>query len=197
MKWQRDDYLTNAISLAPRLIGAVLVHRTSHGLLKGRIVECEAYGGTWNGTRDDGAHSFKGLTKRTKVIFGEGGHAYVYLIYGMYTCFNIVCGREGEEGCVLLRALEPLEGIPEMTQNRHGAKGKFLTSGPGRLTMAMEIDRSFYGMDLTGDTLWIESDPHATWEIEQTKRIGIDYATYGKDFPWRFILKGNPYVSKK
>lgn len=188
MKWNREDYLTDAVALAKRLIGAVLVHRTPEGLLKGRITECEAYGGTWRGHRDDGAHSFKGLTNRTKVIFGEGGHAYVYLIYGKYACFNVVGGREGEESCVLIRSIEPLEGIELMTRNRNGAKGKLLVTGPGRLTMAMGIDTSFYGMDLTGDTLWIESDSTKKYPVERSKRIGIDYARYGKNFPWRFTL---------
>lgn len=196
MKWQREDFLTDPVSLSQRLIGAVLCHQTAYGLLKGRIVECEAYGGTWRGYRDDGAHSYKGVTKRTRIIFGEGGYAYVYLIYGMYACFNIVCGKKGEEGCVLLRALEPLEGVEQMIRNRKGKKGKLLTSGPGRLTLAMEIDTSFYGMDLTGDTLWIESEEKKKWPIKRTKRIGIDYARHGKHFPWRFILEGNTYVSQ-
>lgn len=196
MKWKREDFLTDPVTLSQKLIGAVLCHQTAEGLLKGRIVECEAYGGTWRGHRDDGAHSYKGLTKRTRIIFGEGGHAYVYLIYGMYACFNIVCGQEGEEGCVLLRALKPLEGIDQMVRNRKGKKGKLLSSGPGRLTQAMDIDTSFYGMDLTGNTLWIESEEKKKWPIKRTKRIGIEYALHGKHFPWRFVLEGNEYVSQ-
>lgn len=196
MKWDRSDYLTDPITLSKKLIGALLCHRTEEGVMKGRIVECEAYGGTWRGHPDDGAHSYKGRTKRTDIIFGEGGHAYVYLIYGMYACFNVVCGKEGEAGCVLLRAVEPIEGIELMKRHRQGAKGKNLTAGPGRLTMAMGIDTSFYGMDLTGDTLWIETEEKKKWPVKRTKRIGIDYATYGKNFPWRFVLDGNPYVSQ-
>ncbi len=189
MKWQRADYQTDAVTLAKHLIGAVLVHRIKEGLLKGRITECEAYGGLWRGHRDDGAHSFKGLTKRTKVIFGEGGYAYVYLIYGKYACFNVVGGREGDESCVLIRSIEPVEGEDIMIRHRNGAKGKLLATGPGRLTMAMGIDTSFYGMDLTGDTLWIESDSSRKYSVERSKRIGIDYARYGKNFLWRFTLK--------
>ena len=100
MKWERADYDTDPVTLAKKLIGAVLCCRTKEGLTTGRIVECEAYGGCWRDHEDDGAHSAKGITARTKVIFGEPGHAYVYLIYGMYTCLNIVCEPEGIPGCV-------------------------------------------------------------------------------------------------
>lgn len=196
MKWHREDFTGDAVTTARKLIGAVFVHDSPEGRTAGRIVECEAYGEMYEGHRDDGAHVFKGLTPRTKVIFGEGGHIYVYLIYGMYTCLNFVCGHEGESGSVLIRALEPLEGIDLMKQRRHQEKLKLLTSGPGRLTQAMGIDKSFYGMDLTGDTCWVESREDGPFPVEVTKRKNIDYATYGKDFPWRFILKGSGYVSK-
>lgn len=196
MKWRREDFTGDAVTTARKLIGAVFVHDSPEGRTAGRIVECEAYGEMYEGHRDDGAHVFKGLTPRTKVIFGEGGHIYVYLIYGMYTCLNFVCGHEGESGSVLIRALEPLEGIDLMKQRRHQEKLKLLTSGPGRLTQAMGIDKSFYGMDLTGDTCWVESREDGPFPVEVTKRKNIDYAIYGKDFPWRFILKGSGYVSK-
>ncbi|WP_296954310.1 DNA-3-methyladenine glycosylase [uncultured Dialister sp.] len=196
MKWQREDYLSDAVRVAQNLIGKILVRKSPEGLTAGRIVEAEAYGEIYKGHKDDGAHVFKGLTPRTKVIFGEGGHAYIYLIYGMYSCLNIVCGHEGETGSVLIRALEPLEGIDLMKKRRRQEKLKLLTSGPGRLTMAMAIDKSFYGLDLTGDTLYVEDRNDGPFEIEVTKRINIDYAVYGKDFPWRFTLKGSPYVTK-
>ena len=195
MKWQREDYLSDAVRVAQNLIGKILVRKSPEGLTAGRIVEAEAYGEIYKG-HNDGAHVFKGLTPRTKVIFGEGGHAYIYLIYGMYSCLNIVCGHEGETGSVLIRALEPLEGIDLMKKRRRQEKLKLLTSGPGRLTMAMAIDKSFYGLDLTGDTLYVEDRNDGPFEIEITKRINIDYAVYGKDFPWRFTLKGSPYVTK-
>lgn len=114
MKWERKDFLGDAVTTAQKLIGAVIVRRSPEGVTAGRIVECEAYGETYKGHKDDGAHVFKGLTPRTRIIFGEGGHAYVYLIYGMYTCLNFVCGHEGESGSVLIRALEPLEGLDLM-----------------------------------------------------------------------------------
>lgn len=114
MKWTREDFLGDAVTTARKLIGTVVVSKTPEGITAGRIVECEAYGETYQGHKDDGAHVFKGLTPRTRIIFGEGGHAYVYLIYGMYTCLNFVCGHEGESGSVLIRALEPLEGLDLM-----------------------------------------------------------------------------------
>lgn len=194
MKWERADYDTDPVTLAKKLIGAVLCSRTKEGLTTGRIVECEAYGGCWRGHEDDGAHSAKGITARTKVIFGEPGHAYVYLIYGMYTCLNIVCESEGIPGCVLIRAVEPLSGVELMQHRRKGAKDRLLARGPGRLTMAMGIDRSFYGEDLTGDRLWIEKEK-GRYPVTRTKRIGIDYAKYGKHFPWRFVLTGTLYAS--
>lgn len=194
MKWKREDFFGNAVETARKLIGAVLVSRTEEGIVRGRITECEAYGGTWEGRPDDAAHAYKGLTDRTRIIFGEGGYAYVYLIYGMYSCFNVVCGRKGDGVCVLIRSLEPLEGIPLM-EKRRGRKNH-LTDGPGKLTMAFGIDRALYGEDLTGDRLWIESEEGRTFPLEVTKRINIDYAEYGKDFPWRFTLKGNSFLSR-
>lgn len=195
MKWKREDYLKSGIETARNLIGAVIVHQSEEGITAGRIVECEAYGEPFEGHIDDGAHVSKGMTPRTKVIFGEGGHVYVYLIYGMYTCLNIVCGHAGEPCSVLIRALEPVEGLDLMKKRRKQKKEKLLASGPGRLTQAMGIDKSFYGMDLTGDILYVEKDDRE-YPIEVTKRINIPYATWGKDFPYRFILKGSPYISK-
>lgn len=179
---------------ARRLIGAVLVHDTPEGRRALRITETEAYGGFYEGLPDDGAHSFKGRTARTAVIFGEPGHAYVYLIYGMYCCFNMVCAPEGEAGCVLIRAGEPLEGEALMKKARRGAAGRLLTTGPGRLAMAMGIDRSLCGADLAVGNLFVESGE--TVPISISKRKNIDYARYGKDFPWRFTLTGSPWVSR-
>ena len=143
MRWTREDYHGTAVETAKHLIGAVLVRETDEGVIKGRITECEAYGGYYRGKNDDGAHSYKGITPRTKVIFGDGGHIYVYLIYGMYWCMNVVCGYEGEGYAVLLRAIEPLEGVELMQKRRGNVKGRLLTAGPGRLAMAMGIDSSF------------------------------------------------------
>lgn len=195
MRWTREDYRGTAVETAKRLIGSVLVHETAEGILKGRITECEAYGGFYRGKPDDGAHSYKGLTARTKAIFGDGGHAYVYLIYGMYWCMNVVCGHEKEGYAVLLRGLEPLEGREIMQRKRGKAKGRLLTAGPGRLAMAMGIDSSLYGADLVTGNLYIE-DGNEKVQVERSKRINIDYAKYGKNFPWRFTMKGSLWISK-
>ncbi len=195
MRWTREDYRGTAVETAKRLIGSILVHETEEGRIAGRITECEAYGGFYRGHPDDGAHSYKGLTSRTKAIFGDGGHAYVYMIYGMYWCMNVVCGNEGDGYAVLLRAVEPVEGIALMKKRRRNAKGKLLTAGPGRLTMAMGIDKSMYGADLVEGNLYIEDGAEKV-ETERSKRINIDYARYGKSFPWRFTMKGSLWVSK-
>lgn len=121
MRWTRADYAGSAVDTARRLVGAHLVHETPEGRTVLRITETEAYGGWYEGRPDDGAHAYRGRTARTEVLFGEPGHAYVYLIYGMYCCFNISCDGEGTAGCVLLRAGEPVEGR-ELMERRRGRK---------------------------------------------------------------------------
>lgn len=195
MKWTRADYAGDAVTTARRLIGEFLVHETLAGVMKLRITETEAYGGTFRGMPDDAAHSYRGRTARTEVIFGEPGHAYVYLIYGMYTCLNLVCGKEGEAACVLLRAGEPVLGEALICENRPKAKGRALTAGPGRLTQALGIDRSFYGADLTTGALYVEESGEPC-EADASERKNIDYAEHGKHFPWRFTLRGSLWVTK-
>lgn len=195
MRWLRDAYEGNPVDTARKLIGAVLVHETEEGVIKGRITETEAYGGFYEGHPDDGAYSYKGCTSRTKVIFGEPGHAYVYLIYGMYCCLNLVCDKEGTAGCVLLRAVEPVAGLPLIQKRRGHAKGKLLSVGPGRLTLAMGIDRSLYGADLVTGPLYVE-DGDTPVSIDVSKRKNIDYARWGRDFPWRFTMRGSLWVTK-
>lgn len=194
MRWTRADYAGSAVDTARRLVGAYLVHETPEGRTVLRITETEAYGGWYEGRPDDGAHAYRGRTARTEVLFGEPGHAYVYLIYGMYCCFNISCDGEGTAGCVLLRAGEPVEGEELIRQRRGKAKGTALTCGPGRLCLAMGIDRSLYGADLVNGPLYVESG--SPCEIEISRRKHIDYATYGREFPWRFTLKGSLWVSR-
>lgn len=194
-KWRRQDYAGEPAETARKLIGAVLTHVSEEGCCRVSITETEAYGGWYEGAPDDAAHSYKGRTPRTEVIFGEPGRAYVYLIYGMYCCLNVVCGQAGEAGCVLIRAGEPVEGI-ELIQRRRGkARGMALTVGPGRLSMALGVNRSHYGEDLTGGSLYIESGNDVP-EIEVSCRKHIDYARYGRDFPWRFTRKGSLWVTK-
>lgn len=188
--------MTDPVTAARRLIGMVLVHETEEGRAAGRIVETEAYGGTFEGHEDDAFHAYKGKTARTEVLFGEGGHAYVYLIYGMYSCMNVVVSPEGTPAGVLIRAVEPLEGISLMKARRKGRKEKDLARGPGRLCLAMGIGRKDNGADLVTGPLWIDDDGRGPFPVESSKRIHVDYARWGKEFPWRFTMKGSPWVSR-
>jgi len=184
---KRGFYERPTVTVARELLGKVLVHGSTAGV----IVETEAY----LGGDDLAAHSARGITDRTKVIFGPPGHAYVYFIYGMYECLNIVAEPAGKPGCVLIRALEPVAGIDVMQRRRPAAKRVHdLASGPGKLTLALDITRGQYGADLTRGALVVR-EPAETHkiEIEVTPRIGIRECA---DWPLRFIIKGNPFVSK-
>src|SRR6185437_8414474 len=169
------------------LLGKVLVH----GETAGRIVETEAY----LGGDDLASHSARGVTERTRVIFGPPGHAYVYFIYGMYECLNLVAEPAGKAGCVLIRALEPLYGIDVMRLRRPGArKLEDLASGPGKLTLAMGITRAQNGVDVTrGEFALREPRDAAQIEIVVTPRIGISECA---DWPLRFLIGGNRFVSR-
>lgn len=157
-----------------------LVHRGPMGLQIGRIVETEAY----KGPQDLAAHSSKGRTARTEVMFGPAGHAYVYLIYGFWHCLNIVTADHGVPHAVLLRGLEPISGIDDTTH------------GPGLLCRALHIDKRLNGADLTLNELWIERpDPYRKPKIERAARIGVDYAGAWAKKPWRFLDGESPYVS--
>jgi DNA-3-methyladenine glycosylase len=150
------------------------------------IVETEAY----LGEEDMAAHSAAGLTARTRVIFGQPGHAYVYLNYGIHECLNLVAEPEGKAGCVLIRALEPVDGIELMRERRRGAKD--LASGPGKLTQAMGIGRSLNGADVTRGPLTVR-DHRPPAAIGSSPRVGI---TKSVDLPLRFFVVGNPFVSR-
>ncbi|MHB0999569.1 MAG: DNA-3-methyladenine glycosylase [Armatimonadota bacterium] len=185
----REFYLQDTVDAARALLGKVLVHRTDRGVIAGRIVETEAY------TSDDPAcHASRGMTKRNSTMFGEPGHAYVYLTYGMYHCFNAVTAPEGLGEAVLIRAVEPLEGIDIMSENRGTDKLTNLASGPGKLCMAFGLDRSHDGHDLVDGNLRILDGDVPDTEIVSATRIGISLAT---DRLWRFYIAGNPHVSKK
>ena len=184
-------YRRDAVTVARELIGCRLVRETDMGRMSGIIVETEAY----MGRIDDAAHSYKGKTERVKVLFGEKGRAYVYLIYGMYCCLNVSAGPEGEPECVLIRALEPEDGIKIMEQNRRTGKLRNLCSGPGKLCMALGITREQNGADMTASgELYIETGRAA--DICASKRIGIDYAEKCRDELWRFTEMDSIYVSK-
>ena len=184
---KRDFYDRPAVEVARALLGKVLVHGPTAGI----IVETEAY----LGGDDLAAHSARGVTDRTRVIFGPPGHAYVYFIYGMYECLNLVCEPEGQPGCVLIRALEPAGGIDLMQRRRPAAKKpEELASGPGKLTLAMGITRAQNGADVTRGNLVVR-EPYDSREVEVavSKRIGI---TKSADLPLRFFVRGSRFVSK-
>lgn len=193
-KLSREFYNRDVLTVAEEILGKTLVHKTKEGVAKGKIVEVEAY----NGLCDKAAHSYQNLrSERTKIQYGQGGYAYVYLIYGMHICMNIVTNRKDLPEVLLLRALEPVEGIDLMKKRRGTNNLKNLCSGPGKLSQAMGITRENYGEDLCGDSFYLEDAPVlAPEEIRRTKRINIDYAEEAADFLWRFSVKGNPYVSR-
>jgi DNA-3-methyladenine glycosylase len=186
----REFYLQDTLCVAKSLLGKMLVRRTEHGILAGRIVETEAY------LRDDPAcHASRGKTPRNATMFGEPGHAYVYFTYGMYHCVNTVTAPEGVGEGVLIRAVEPVEGIETMSKNRSVLDKKNLTSGPGKLCMAFGLDRRHNGLDLTSSSLMVvEGEEVSPQDIVETTRIGIRLAA---DAPWRFYVKNSPYVSRR
>ena len=150
------------------------------------------------GAKDKAAHSYRNShSERTRIQYGEGGYAYIFLIYGMHTCMNIVTNHADIPEVLLLRALEPLEGIELMKKRRKTDNIKLLCNGPGKLSQAMGITRNNYGDDLCGEMLYLEEGITIPKEqILRTKRINIDYAEEAKDYLWRFIVKDNPYISK-
>lgn len=184
----RSFYARAAVDVAHDLLGKIIVY----GDCAGRIVEVEAY----LGVHDLAAHAAAGLTNRTRVLFGPPGHAYVYLNYGIHECLNFVAEPEGEAGCVLIRALEPLAGIELMRARRPAAKrDEDLCSGPGKLTKAMDITRALNGADVTGSGPFVvrAPQPDLRFEMATGVRIGI---TKCADWPLRFWIKGSPFVSR-
>ena len=182
----REFYDRDTVTVARELLGKILVH----GRVAGTIVETEAY----LGGDDLASHSARGITNRTRVIFGPPGHAYVYFIYGMHECLNFVVGPEGTGGAVLIRAAEPLAGARLMQRRRPtGHSVAKLASGPGNLTLAFGVTRAQNGADVTRGTLvvrkWLKEPP---FEIGVTPRIGIRQCA---DLPLRFVVAGNPAVS--
>lgn len=179
----RDFYDRSALIVARELLGKTLVHMDGGVRRAGRIVETEAY----VGEHDLACHAAKGRTGRTDVLYGPPGVAYVYLIYGMYHCFNTVTLAEGTAAAVLVRGVEPLEGIPPHLK----------TDGPGKLCRAMGITLSHNRLDLLGDTLFIEDGPSVpARKVARGPRIGVDYAGTWADKPYRLWVTDNPHVSR-
>lgn len=190
----RRFYNRDTLIVASELLGKLLVRRESSGLLVGRIVETEAY----RGVDDPASHSYRGKTPRNAVMFGPPGIAYVYFTYGNHYCLNAVTEEEGTPAAVLIRAVEPLEGVDVMKRNRGVEKITEVGSGPGKLTKALQITREQNGCDLTdpvSDLIICEpSEAGKAFETIRTTRIGIRLA---QDKMWRFYVKGNPHVSRK
>ena len=196
----RSFYERDTITVARQLLGQILVHSPSspEPACAGRIVEVEAYVGSYEGEPDRAAHSHRGLTSRTRVIFGPAGHAYVYLVYGLHECLNIVAEPGGVPGCVLIRALEPVSGVEVMRQRRPAARREAeLCSGPGNLTRAMAVSLQLYGADLPDPasplTVRAAPSPAPAEEILSAPRVGIRHCA---DWPLRFYLAGHPSVSR-
>jgi DNA-3-methyladenine glycosylase len=196
MKLNEDFYQgTNVVKIARDLLGKLLFTRIDGVVTGGKIVETEAY--SW---KERGCHAYGARkTTRNAIMFQEGGFAYVYMCYGIHFLFNVVTNREDTPEAVLIRAIEPIEGLEHMKLRRSMVKNDFhLTSGPGKLTRALGIGRSFNGKSLLDDEIWIE-DPGtklATGRIVASERIGIEYAGKDARLPWRFTVKGNAWVSK-
>jgi DNA-3-methyladenine glycosylase len=188
-------YQRNTKLVARELIGKILVHRLANGKrLSGRIVETEAY----LGIKDPACHAFGDRrTTRTEPLYLDGGHAYIYFIYGIHFCFNVVTRTLGHPEAVLIRALEPLEGIETMFRLRGCKKERDLSSGPGKLCQALKIDRKLNGASLIGDEIFIlEGKTPKKSEVVSSRRIGIDYAGDAVSWPLRFHLKDSPHVSR-
>lgn len=190
---------TDAVTAAQALLGALLVRDDGAGRRIGRIVETEAYAGP----ADQASHARAGRTPRTAVMFGPPGRAYVYLVYGMHHCLNVVCGPDGQAAAVLIRALEPIEGLERMRECRGRTAGpaERTAAGPARACQALDIDRTLSGLDLLSDArLWLAANPAGTvarTEVVSGPRIGVDYA--GPDWAarrWRFGVGDSPALSR-
>ena len=189
--YPRDFYDRPVLEVARDLLGSVVARTTADGLVRLRLTEVEAYAGEI----DPASHAYRGETRRNATMFGPPGHAYVYFIYGMYECLNLVCEPEGRPGCVLVRALEPVDGIDLIRSRRPGArKLEDTASGPGKLTIALGITRAQNGADVTRGNLVVrQSAVQQRVPVETTARVGI---TKSMDLPLRFYIRGNRFVSK-
>ncbi len=182
--------------MARGLLGKILVRKTGGGIISGKIVETEAY----IGEEDLASHARFGKTARNRVMYGPGGFLYIYLIYGIYFNLNIVAAQESVPEAVLIRALQPVAGLELIKENleKFGRvrADRNLMKGPGKLCVALDLDKSFYGEDLASSKrIWIEDAGEAP-RIEASPRIGIDYAGAFREKPWRFTVSGNSFISK-
>lgn len=200
---EKEFYSKGAIEVAKSILGHYLVREVDGRKIKTKIVETESY----IGASDKACHAYNyKKTERTKPLFEEGGIAYVYFIYGLYHCFNIVTNIKNEPEAVLIRAVEPMDNFEYLSNIRFNknyneltnAQKKNLTNGPSKLCTALSITREDnYKKLYIHDGLYLEYNPEKNIEIVETTRIGIDYAEEAKDFNWRFYIKNNQYVSKR
>ena len=176
------------------MLGKTLVRRIGNQVVKGKIVEAEAYAGF----DDKASHTHKGQTQRNGIMFGQAGFAYVYFTYGLHYLFNIVTEVGNYPSAVLIRAIEPISGLKFIEENRPGRKFYELTSGPAKLTQALRIDKYFNGTDMTtAETLWLEKGENLkASEIVKGPRVGVRYSEECQHWPWRFFIKDNRFVSK-
>jgi DNA-3-methyladenine glycosylase len=193
LKLPRSFYEQSTVDVAKMLLGKFLVRKHPDGDSIGRIVETEAY----VGPQDLACHAAKGRTKRTEVMFGPPGHAYVYFIYGFYNMLNLVTEARDYPAAVLIRAVEPVTGIELMKQRRRNDELGNLASGPGKLCQAFAIDRSLNGADVSGKILYVEDRGAPAPKIVSTARIGVNYAGKWKDKRLRFLVRDNEFVSKR
>ncbi|EFI42645.1 DNA-3-methyladenine glycosylase [Peptoniphilus sp. oral taxon 386] len=202
MKLNRNFYNRDTDKVARELLGKILVRKYNGVTLEAKIVETEAY----LGFDDRASHTFNGRrTLRNEVMYGRAGHLYVYFTYGMYNLVNVVTNKVGLGEAVLIRAVEPVKNIDEFSKNRFGKnfeelsnyQKKNLTNGPGKLTIAMKIDRNDYGKDLLGNEIYIKDGYNFDFKTINSKRIGIDYAMEAKDFLLRYYIEDNEFVSVK
>ena len=196
MKLENSFYRnTDVVHISKKLIGKVLVTNLSNHLTSGIIVETEAYAGIF----DKASHAFNNKrTKRTEIMYKNGGIAYVYLCYGIHNLFNVITNVKDVPHAVLIRAIEPLEGIKEMYRRRKISKKYRLTDGPGKLTQALGIDKNCNGKSLQSDTIWIQDAGIKFLEkdILSSTRIGVDYAGKDAKLLYRFHVKDNKWVSQ-
>ena len=199
----KDFYNRSALDVAQDLLGKVLVREVDGKILKGKIVETEAY----IGSIDKACHAYNGRrTKRTEILYEDPGVSYIYFIYGLYHCFNVVTNKKDVAEAVLIRAIEPINELDYISNIRYNkkydeltkAQSKNLTNGPSKLCLAYLLNKDLNAIKLyEKGAVYITDDNNEDFEIVASKRIGIDYAEEAKDFLWRFYIKGNIYVSKK
>ena len=188
-KLNRKFYDRSTLRVAKELLGKYLVVQKDGHLLSGKIVETEAY----VGFKDPASHACRGMTPRNEVMFGKPGYAYVYLTYGMHHCLNLVTEREGYPAAVLIRALQPVDGVELMKKRRGRRKLRDLTSGPAKLCQALGVDRELNGADLCSGIIFVQDRGGVVGRIASSSRIGIKE---GKDKNWRFLIDGNKFISR-